>query len=150
MSVPGAVLAAVLAIASLSGRRADDRARDCPLPSASLATSRDTAAFCAEAFIERNGYTELPGTSDREMIALEFWDRGHTLEDAVESRRRTLARGAVIACANANGFSVIFRAYDPMDAKSGHVVVMGPGYDHMRLLAGFTRTDTIDPGCTRL
>jgi hypothetical protein len=125
-------------------------ARDCQLPSASLDTAQDTAAFCAEAFVERNGYTELPGTSDREMIALESWDRGRTLVDAVEARRRTLARGPVIVCATSNGFSVVFRAYDPMDAKSGHVVVMGTRFNDMRLLAGFTRTDVAEQGCARL
>ena len=51
MIAAGAVV--VLAIAAAG-------ARDCALPSSSLATARDTAAFCAEAFIERNGYTELP------------------------------------------------------------------------------------------
>lgn len=147
MSLAGVVTAAALAVATLSGHRLVNGARDCPLPAESLATARDTAAFCAEAFVERNGYTELPGTSDREMIALESWDRGRTLNDAVESRRRTLARGPVIVCASANGFSVVFRAYDPMDAKSGHVVVMGTRYNDMRLLAGFTRTDVAEGGC---
>ena len=37
-------------------------ARDCLLPRTPLAAPRDTAAFCAEAFVERNGYTELPGS----------------------------------------------------------------------------------------
>ena len=122
-------MAAAFALAAFSGRRTADGARTCSLPSTTLATAQDTAAFCAEAFVERNGYTELPGTSDREMIALEPWDHGRTLVDAVEARRRTLARGAVIVCATSNGFSVVFRAYDPMDSKSGHVVVMGKDYD---------------------
>jgi hypothetical protein len=143
-------MAAALAVAALAGRRSSDVARDCALPSATLATARDTAAFCAEAFVERNGYTELPGTSEREMIAVEWWDRGRTLSDAVEARRRTLARGPVIVCESSNGFSVVFRAYDPMDAKSGHVVVMGNSFEDMRLLAGFTRTDVVERGCRRL
>ena len=84
------------------------------------------------------------------MIALESWDRGRTLTDAVESRRRTLARGPVVVCKRVDGFSVVFRAYDPMDAKAGHVVVMGAQYDDMRLLAGFTRTDAVERGCARL
>ena len=130
--------------------RFSEGARDCLLPNASLATARDTAAFCAEAFVERNGYTELPGTSDRDMIAVEARDRGHTLTDAVERRRRTLARGPVIVCEGANGFSVVFHVYDPLDTKSGHVVVMGRQYDEMRLLAGFTRTDVLDSGCEHL
>ena len=41
------------------------------------------------------------------MIAVESWDRGRTLTDAVESRR-TLARGPVIVCESSNGFSVGF------------------------------------------
>ncbi|MBK5188249.1 MAG: hypothetical protein JJD97_08375, partial [Gemmatimonadaceae bacterium] len=120
------------------------------LPRDALRAARDTAAFCAEAFVERNGYTELPGTSDREMIALESWDRGRTLTDAVEARRRTIARGPAIVCTTAHGFSVIFRAYDPMERKSGHVVVMGRQFDGMRLLAGFTRLDVTEPGCAHL
>jgi hypothetical protein len=151
MSVAGAVMvAATIVAASLAARDAQADARDCVFPSASLATARDTAAFCAESFVERNGYTELPGTSDRDMIAVESWDRGHTLTDAVERRRRTIARGPVIVCESPNGFSVVFRQYDPMETKNGHVVVMGPQYGDLRLLAGFTRLDVEEPGCTRL
>ena len=60
------------------------------------------------------------------------------------------ARGPVIACEGPNGFSVVFHVYDPLDSKSGHVVVMGRRYDELRLLAGFTRIDVLDPGCKRL
>jgi hypothetical protein len=141
---------AALVASMLPALRAADRARECALPGSALAAARDTAAFCAESFVERNGYTELPGSSDREMIALESWDRGRTLTDAVEARRRTLARGPVIVCERANGFTVVFRAYDPMDAKSGHVVVMGKQFNDMRLLAGFTRIDATEHGCERL
>jgi len=151
MSAAGAVIAAATIVAaSLAPRSAQAGARDCVFPSATLATARDTAAFCAESFIERNGYTALPGTSDRNMIALESWDRGHTLTDAVERRRRTIARGPVIVCATPNGFTVVFRQYDPMERKNGHLVVMGPQYSDLRLLAGFTRLDVDEPGCTRL
>ena len=145
-----AVVAALVVVAWLPAHRDRADARDCLMPHESLATARDTAAFCAEAFVERNGYTELPGTSDREMIAVEARDRGRTLTDAVEARRRTIARGAVIACEGSNGFSVVFHVYDPLDTKSGHVVVMGRQYDGMRLLAGFTRTNVLDSGCVRL
>jgi hypothetical protein len=141
-------VAMLLAAHSALGERAG--ARDCLLPSASMATARDSAAFCAEAFIERNGYTELPGTAERDMIAVESWDGGHTLSDAVESRRRTIARGPVIACETSTGFSVVFRAYDPMETKNGHVVVMSRRYGDMRLLAGYTRLDAVEPGCTHL
>ena len=156
MSIAGAVVGvaiafmASMAAATLPSQRSVNGARNCLLPSASLASARDTAAFCAEAFVERNGYTELPGTSDRDMIAVEARDRGHTLTSAVEARRRTLARGAVIVCEGTNGFSVVFHVYDPLDSKSGHVVVMGRRYDDMRLLAGFTRTDVLDAGCVHL
>lgn len=147
MSLAGGVVAATLVVASLPAHGFRQGARNCLLPNESLATARDTAAFCAEAFVERNGYTELPGTSDREMIAVEARDRGHTLTDAVEARRRTIARGAVIVCQGANGFSVVFHVYDPLDTKNGHVVIMGQQYDEIRLLAGFTRTDILDSGC---
>ena len=150
MSATGAVAAAALVAASLAGREPRAGARDCALPSSSLASARDTAAFCAEAFVERNGYTEMPGSSDRDMIAVEPWDRGHTLRGAVERRRRTIARGPVIVCETANGFSVVFRAYDPMEKTNGHVVVMGPRFGELRLLAGFARLDVVEPGCTRL
>ena len=136
-----------MVVAALPAHRVTSGARDCLLPRESLTTARDTAVFCAEAFVERNGYTELPGTSDRDMIAVEARDRGRTLTDAVEARRRTIARGAVIVCQGANGFSVVFHVYDPHDTKSGHVVSMGRQYDGMRLLAGFTRTDVLDSGC---
>jgi hypothetical protein len=149
VSLAHALAGAFIIIAALPSHRAARDARDCLLPVASLATARDTAAFCAEEFVERNGYTELPATSDRDLIAVEPRDRGRTLTDAVENRRRTLARGAVIVCEGANGFSVVFHVYDPLDSRSGHVVVMGPQYDDMRLLAGFTRTDVLDAGCVR-
>ena len=150
MSFAGALIAATLVVASLPAQRSTNGARDCLMPNETLASARDTAAFCAEAFVERNGYTELPGTSDRDMIAVEARDRGHTLTDAVEARRRTIARGAVIVCQGANGFSVVFHVYDPLDSRAGHVVVMGRQYDEMRLLAGFTRTDALDSGCVHL
>ena len=150
MSPGSALLAASLVAATLSARGTRAGARDCLLPSTALATARDTAAFCAEAFVERNGYTELPGTSDRDMIAVESWDRGRTLTDAVERRRRTIARGPVLVCENVNGFSVVFHVYDPIDTKSGHVVVMGRRYDGMRLLAGFTQLGVLEPGCTSM
>jgi hypothetical protein len=146
----GVIVATMVAAASFATREARADARDCLLPSESLATARDTAAYCAETFVERNGYTELPATSDRDMIAVEPWDRGHTLTDAVERRRRTIARGAVIACSTSNGFSVVFRAYDPMETKNGHVVVMDSQFGSLRLLAGFARLDRAEPGCTRL
>jgi hypothetical protein len=150
MNAAAGIIAAALLVASLSAREANRGARDCALPSTSLDTARDTAAFCAESFVERNGYTELPGTSERDMIAVESWDRGRTLTDAVERRRHTIARGPVIVCTTANGFSVVFRAYDPMETKNGHVVVMGPQYGDLRLLAGFTRLDVAEDGCARL
>lgn len=146
----GVLVATMVAAASLAsrGRRAD--ARDCLLPNEPLASARDTAAYCAGAFVERNGYTELPATSDREMIAVESWDRGHTLTDAVERRRRTISRGPVIACTTPGGYSVVFRAYDPMETKNGHVVVMDSQFGNLRMLAGFTRLDRTERGCTRL
>ena len=146
----GVIVATMVAAASLATREHRADARDCLLPNESLATARDTAAYCAEAFVERNGYTELPATSERELIAVESWDRGHTLTDAVERRRRTISRGPVIACTTPSGYSVVFRAYDPMETKNGHVVVMDKQFGSMRLLAGFTRLDVAEPGCTRL
>jgi hypothetical protein len=148
--VGGVIVAMMVAAASLASREARSDARDCLLPNDPLASARDTAAYCAEAFVERNGYTELPGTSEREMIAVESWDRGHTLTDAVERRRRTIARGPVIACKTANGYSVVFRAYDPMETKNGHVVVMDSQFGNLRMLAGFTKLESAEPGCTRL
>ncbi len=144
------MVALAIGAAALASHRVMAGARDCALPSSSLATARDTAAYCAEAFVERNGYTELPATSERSLIAVESWDSGRTLLDAVERRRRTLARGPAIVCAGANGFSVVFHVYDPMDSRTGQVVSMGRGYDGMRLLAGFTRVDATEPGCVRL
>jgi len=149
VSLAEALAAASFVIAALPAHSSAKDARDCLLPISSLATARDTAAFCAEEFVERNGYTELPATSDRDMIAVEARDRGRTLTDAVEDRRRTLTRGAVIVCQGANGFSVVFHVYDPLDSRSGHVVVMGPQFDDMRLLAGFTRIDVLEAGCER-
>ncbi len=150
MSSGAGIVAALVVAASLPGHRSMMGARDCLMPHETFATARDTAAFCAEAFVERNGYTELPGTSDRDMIAVEARDRGRTLTDAVEARRRTIARGAVVACQGSNGFSVVFHVYDPLDTKSGHVVVMSRQYADMRLLAGFTRIDVLNSGCERL
>jgi hypothetical protein len=150
VSVAGALIAGLMAAAALSARNVQSGARDCLLPRDELTAARDTAAFCAEQFVERNGYTELPGTSNREMIALESWDHGRTLADAVEARRRTIARGPAVVCATTTGFSVVFRSYDPMERKSGHVVVMGRRYDDIRLLAGFARLDVTEAGCTHL
>lgn len=149
MRLAETLVAGCIVVATVPAHRSAKDARDCQLPISSLATARDTAAYCAEQFVERNGYTELPPAPDRDMIAVEARDRGRTLTEAVEARRRTLARGAVIVCEGANGFSVVFHVYDPLDSKSGHVVVMGPQFDDMRLLAGFTRIDVIEEGCVR-
>ena len=123
-----AATAAVLGAAALMTRGAMQDARACTLP-----CSRSPPHATPRPFAPRRSSSATATRSCRErpiagMIAVESWDRGHTLTNAVERRRRTVARGPAVVCESQNGFSVVFHVYDPMDSRTGHVVSMGRAY----------------------
>src|SRR5687767_13698550 len=63
----------------------------CILP-ADLSATDSTLVHCAELFVSRNGYTDLPPISDTSQWMFEFMDAGMAV------RRNTLQRRASAIC----------------------------------------------------
>ena len=76
-----------------------DRQR-CILPEG-MPVSHRAAARCAELFVQRNGYTDLPPVPDSTQWSYEFLDLG------IEARRGRLERRAYAVCGNAQSDSVV-------------------------------------------
>ena len=130
------ILALVLLLAHAAGPR------DCVLPRVALQSPRDTAAYCAEEFVERNGYTDaVPG--DRDMIAIEPRDRGATLVEALEFRRNKVARGPIAVCEDAAGFTVIFHTGDPHESRIARAVRLDRRYGGLTFLGGFVQLSRV-------
>lgn len=87
----------------------------CILPAGT--TPSDSAAIrCAELYVARNGYTDLPPTPDTSQWVGEFLDLG------MKHRRNTLQRRAAAICRGDDherpAFSVIFRRTTGEGARS--------------------------------
>ena len=87
----------------------------CILPAGTVPS--DSAAIrCAELYVARNGYTDLPPVSDTAQRVGEFLDLG------IEDRRNTLVRRAAALCRGDDherpAFSVIFRRTSGEGARS--------------------------------
>lgn len=121
--------------------------RDCRLPDQSLSSAADTAAFCAEGFIARNGYTSALATSDRSQIVLEGWERSRSLEGVLFMRRGTLHGTAYRVCRQRDGWWVVFRTTASTDPPSGRVVSMSLDYRGIGLLEGSVSLSGVAPGC---
>ncbi len=132
---PTMLLAALLL---LFGQRAAIDPRACIAPSVALRSQRDTAAYCAEQFVERNGYADVLA-GDREMIALEPMDVGSTMEAAVDFRRNIVARGPIAVCEDDAGFTVVFHTGDPHESSVGRAVRLDRRYQGITFLSGFVK-----------
>ena len=140
----------LITVLLLLGHRAAADPRACVAPPIALQSSRDTAAYCAEEFVERNGYADaVPG--DRDMIAIEPRDRGATLQQAVEFRRNTVARGPIAVCEDAAGFTVIFHTGDPHESHVARAVRLDRRYGSITFLSGFVQLSRLAtwPHCGR-
>ena len=116
-------IAAALGIAGLFVR--DPSARVCRLPMQPLATSRDTAAWCAREFLIRNGYTVAPASTNAAEIALEpGMDVGRGLDEVLDNRRNTVSAVPVLACSTSTGYVVSFTMPNQLDQVFGRGVSM--------------------------
>lgn len=88
-----------------------DRAR-CILP-VGVAPSDSVAAKCAELFVARNGYTDLPPVSDSMQWTPTFMEMG------IRARRGMLERQVYALCGNVKTDSVVLAVFRP-----------GPTADH--------------------
>ena len=96
----------------------------CVLPTRSLASARDTAVWCAEQFIARNGYTDVAPLSDTSLIAFESLEWANSIEEMLRHRSNTLQRHAFGICEKApgphyEGFVVVFRYRDTTQGARG-------------------------------
>lgn len=146
MGRAAALLAAAWLMAGASRAHAAGP-RDCRLPDQSLPSAADTAAYCAEGFIARNGYTSALPTSDRSQIVLEGWERSRSLEGVLYMRRSTLHGAAYRVCRQRDGWWVVFRSTAAMEPPSGRVVSMSLGYRGIGLLQGSVTLSGLAPGC---
>jgi len=143
------VLSAVVLVLAARGQVGSDP-RACALPSHVLPSAADTAAYCAEEFVERNGYTDVIAATDPDRIAIEPLDRGQTLQQVLELRRNTIARGARLVCRVDGGYNVLFRTSDPRELVFGKEVSMGERFAGLRVVTYYVRVPgpTAPHNCT--
>jgi hypothetical protein len=85
-------------LAMFVGCRSDRRgARDCPIDPAGM-TPEVAAIQCAEAFIARNGYTQVEPTTTLELIASESVEDDTALSALLEHRHNQLGPSAIVVC----------------------------------------------------
>ena len=116
---------------------ATDR-RKCAIIPRSLASATDTAVWCAEEFIARNGYTTQPAAADTALIAFESIEADSSIASMLRARHNSLAPQAMGVCSSerspggapAGGYIVAFRAYDGTYARA---VIMSAAYSNLRV-----------------
>lgn len=131
------------------GLSQDAAARICHFPPQTLASHRDTAAWCARDFIIRNGYTSAPASTNNADIALEpAMDVGNGMSEMVGNRRNTIAATPELVCTTQTGFVVSFRMPNQLDQTFDRGVAMTKSYVGITLLRPWVRrSDTVPPGC---
>jgi hypothetical protein len=85
--------------------------RDCRVPASMRARPREAALRCAESFIARNGYTNLPPVTDSTQWTAEFMDEP-PWSRVLADRHGTLETRAWAVCgpaADSGGYSAVFR-----------------------------------------
>lgn len=140
------LLAATWLLAGASGAHTAGP-RDCRLPDRPLQSAADTAAYCAEGFIARNGYTSALPTSDRSQIVLEGWERSPSLEGVLFMRRGTLHGTAYRVCPRRDGWWVVFRSTAAAQPPAGRVVSMSLQWHGMGMLAGSVALPSLAATC---
>ena len=114
--VSGLLLGACTALAPERSPAPPDPTYSCVMPLAALASARDTAVWCAEEFIARNGYTDLPPSVDSGSVAYESLEFSPNVAARLRGPTKSLERRAVGICdggRNGPGFTVVFRAPGP-------------------------------------
>ena len=108
--------------------------------------------WCAEWFVARNGYTDLP-VADTSVIARESIEFHVTIRDLLAHRQNSLGRRAVVVCHRAKGrspgFTVGFLAPDPADSSVGRAVTMDTAFralrvEHVGYLVARARADSTE------
>ena len=121
--------------------------RDCRLPDESLESAADTAAYCAEGFVARNGYTDALPSMDRSQIVLEGWEMSRSLEGVLYMRRATLRGTAYRVCPQRAGWWVVFRTTAATEPPGGRVVAMSLHFGGMTMLDGSVALTGLAPTC---
>ena len=154
---------AILLLAVACGPRPVERRtsgadpRACDPPPVRLPSPADTAGFCAEEFIARNGYTDLPPATDTTLIAFESIEWSASRPELLRERRKTLERHAVGICEPqssrvppAGQFIVAFRSRDTAYMRA---VTMSARYADLRVQHQDFNASALDSaqyGCRRL
>ena len=129
----------------------------CALPGQSLASPLDTAVWCAEQFIARNGYTDLAPVADTTLIAFESLEWASGIEEMLRHRHNTLQRNALGVCKEppgirpTTGFVVVFRYRDTTLGARG--VTMSKRFQELRVEHQNFNDDAVDSarfGCRRV
>ncbi len=106
----------------------------CAFPRHPLSSTADTAAFCAAQFVARNGYTDLPATTDSTQVVYEITDLDPDWHHVVQERANTLERHPFAVCAGKHGYLVLFRSPAQADQRTARVVTMTRRYHDVRLV----------------
>ena len=93
-----------------------DPTYSCVMPVCTLASARDSAVWCAEEFIVRNGYTDLPPSVDSSTVAYESFEFSSGVAARLRGPTNSLERRAIGVCEGGHGqpgYTVVFRAPGP-------------------------------------
>ena len=115
------------------------RLRRCPRALAALRPEAAAAVRCAEWFVARNGYTDLPPAPDTLALVRSFDDvmSGAAGPEVLGERRNALARRAVVLCGGAPEwapFTVGFAHTGDSSMAYGRAVRMDSAFGGLRVL----------------
>jgi hypothetical protein len=104
-----------------------------------LASAPDTAVWCAEQFVARNGYTDRPAVADTSLLASESFELSSSAAEMLRMRDNTLEPQAVGLCAPSpsearaptNGYIIAFRYRDTAGTMRG--VTMSDRFTNLRM-----------------
>ena len=119
--------------------------RACGIAGSPGSSAESVAVQCAEDFVVRNGYTDLPG--DPSTVAGESIEISGTPQEVIARRRGTLDRRAALLCwlkpaydtavstpgMRGRGYEVGFLAPGEVAAKYARVVSMDRSYRQLRM-----------------
>ncbi|HKG93140.1 MAG TPA: hypothetical protein VKA84_14645 [Gemmatimonadaceae bacterium] len=137
-AVPPLACAALLACGVLGARGDPDvrsKRRRCTLPRVPGEAPESTAVRCAEWFVARNGYTDLP-VADTGAVASESIERAASVAELLAERRSSLSRRAAVVCRGArrgSGYTVGFTDPARADTLVGRAVTMDTAFRALRV-----------------
>ena len=132
--------------------------RKCAVVPGPLPSAADTAIWCAEDFIARNGYTDLSPSKDTMWIAFESIEASSSVTTILHERHNTLERRAIGVCEShspppgpaVGGYIVVFRT---RDASYARWVTMASRYSDLRVQHvdfDLSQLDSAQLGCRHL